>query len=287
MSRSALAVLVALVVVAVVLVAWAVVSAAREPFSTFSGPTNPLINVYAARPEFDPRFNLLWPAAANRGDFSQAALVAEAKRRGRGGPYAEFGGMYPSCAWDVCGPAPCRATERLTGIPGHKSAPASGAERLTGVRIRCQGPWYARATGGETGSPWLGSPGVGAAIGPWTREGFKPTRAPSVPRADGGRKLNPFEGATDAAVSKFADLARLGERPLGFTQLTRGSLARYQSANAPNELTGVGQGLRGDPRINPPAGTTQGIFRDTLPAHGAHAAGVMGPASVASSRFLW
>lgn len=288
MKNCTLSVLVAVAVVVILIAIWISWNGGNPPrwmqmlwvkrwgekFSTFSGPSNPIINVYAARPEFDPRFNMLRPYTNHYGDYSQKALRAEAARRGMGpypGASIDEGGPG-SCGNLVSKPAPCRATERMAGAPGVDSECA----RL------CPMPLYARASGGETGSPWLGRAPA--------RETFKPSRAPSVPRADGGKRHSPVQNHPPGAYAAQADLSALDHpnRAPAFTQLMRGSLARQQQHSAPADpLTGVGQGIRGDPRYDPPAHSTRPPFTDNRPAHGSHAGGPVYSQGLATARFRW
>lgn len=110
-----------------------------------------------------------------------------------------------------------------------------------------------------------------------------------MPRADGGRRRTPYREPHPEAFAKYADLKRLDvPRAPGFTQLMDGSLARLQQHSAePNALTGVGQGVRRDPRFDPPAHSTAGLFLDQRPAPGTHAGGPVYSSGLATARFWW
>lgn len=133
---------------------------APETFSNFSGPSNPIINMYAARPTFDPRIDLIHPNRPVNPEYSQARLRAEAQRRtcglDRGPTPGDRITEQKPCGYLMSHPAPCRATERMT-TPGSAGDFCAGKSE-SGWQPCLQGPWFAKASGGETGSPWLGRP---------------------------------------------------------------------------------------------------------------------------------
>lgn len=286
-KKALIGVIVAVVVIAIILVAIALMYE-NEPFSTFSGPANPIVNVYAAKPDWDPRYNVFTSFGAQPSDFTEAKLLADAKSRSGCVNYAAAGvgrNVSKPCTL-VTGPAPCRAEERFCGVP---SPGDRGSPWLCGA-----GPPPRNTIGAMN---YLSSPMQPGLV----YEGFKPQRAPSVGRADGGSAhtelcghspatgdssgVNPTDAAAYTAAG--AGAPGLSSRHQGFTQLMSGRLAAIQSKLQPNTLTGVGQGLGGDPRIDPTIGLMSSGVSDNPLAPGTHSGGPFYETGFKSNRFMW